>query len=716
MSRSIFAHSLVILVGLLLGASPLGGLVQAQEQEDEYHEPRRPRSLSQRLEQFRKDLLGDREAEEEDAEPVAPPRKPQSRMNSASRPNTNVKGHTVPSGPTSTRPTNPASRMVARERKPISEGVRVAAKPSNRETPFVEPVPERPTPANRNSDEPVIADETRPARLSSTSARPARKGGAFELPTPRVARSEQAEVPEGEDVEEQPFEEEIAEPAPPKSAGDGVLFTAKSPMLSVEATGPRKILVGREAQFNISLRNVGEVPASGVVVKVNIPAYAEVAAAEPSSGSAPAPATSEQPTTLEWKLDRLDVRGRETLSLKLVPRKSTPLDLGLQWTCMPETTQTVVEVQEPKLSLSLSGPREVFFGQSKIYKLTIANPGNGDAENVSVSLLPIGQSNDAPSNYRLGYLRAGDSKTIDIELTARQAGTLEIKAQAFGDNGLRAEVAEPVVVRRAQLKIAVGGSKVKYAGTPGIYRIRVANAGDAVAEGVELSVMLPPDAKFLKASGGGKHDDAGAKVVWQIGVLQPGDDHTYDVHCSLGSPGDNSVQAIVRAGDDLTASATTVTHVDALADLKLEVRDPQGPVPVGEDAKYEVIVRNRGTKAAEGIEIVSFFSEGLEATRVEGAEHQISPGQVVMKTIPSIGPGAEASVHVHCKSDRGGNLVFRAEVTCRNPGTKLAAEETTHFYGDDTAAEESVEDEATISEEPTPAAEEPESRYPTRAK
>jgi hypothetical protein len=132
------------------------------------------------------------------------------------------------------------------------------------------------------------------------------------------------------------------------------------------------------------------------------------------------------------------------------------------------------------------------------------------------------------------------------------------------------------------------------------------------------------------------------------------------------------------------ASASTVTKIEALADLTLEVHDPRGPVAVGSNAEYKVVVRNRGTKAAEGIDIVTFFSEGLEASQVVGAEHQVGTGQVAVRTIPTLAAGAEVTIGVTCQADRGGNLVFRAEVTCRNPGTKLAAEETTHFYGEET--------------------------------
>ena len=40
---------------------------------------------------------------------------------------------------------------------------------------------------------------------------------------------------------------------------------------------------------------------------------------------------------------------------------------------------------------------------------------------------------------------------------------------------------------------------------------------------------------------------------------------------------------------------------------------------------------------------------------------------------------------VHARADRSGNHVFRAEVVCQSLNTKLAAEEATHFYGDEAA-------------------------------
>jgi hypothetical protein len=95
---------------------------------------------------------------------------------------------------------------------------------------------------------------------------------------------------------------------------------------------------------------------------------------------------------------------------------------------------------------------------------------------------------------------------------------------------------------------------------------------------------------------------------------------------------------------------------------------------------YELRLWNRGSKAARNVEIVAFFSEGVEPVSVQGGTHRLGPGQVIFNAIPTLGVGDEVKFKIIAKADRQGNHVFRAEVQCHEAGTRLAAEETTHFY------------------------------------
>ena len=106
-----------------------------------------------------------------------------------------------------------------------------------------------------------------------------------------------------------------------------------------------------------------------------------------------------------------------------------------------------------------------------------------------------------------------------------------------------------------------------------------------------------------------------------------------------------------------------------------------------------------GHQECQKIDLVVFFSEGIEATNVQGGPHEIGRGQVFFKTIPFLAAGSETIYRVHARADRAANHVFRAEVVCETLQTKLAAEETTRFYGDeaaDTAAAPTTPDDVEL--------------------
>ena len=114
------------------------------------------------------------------------------------------------------------------------------------------------------------------------------------------------------------------------------------------------------------------------------------------------------------------------------------------------------------------------------------------------------------------------------------------------------------------------------------------------------------------------------------------------------------------ADDELAAATTAVTRVEAMADLRLDVKEPDGPVPVGEEAAYELRVRNRGTKDAQEVEILGFFSAGIEPVSAAGAAYRIGPGRVAFRPIASLAAGEEIKLTV-----RAGRR--RPATTCSAP-------------------------------------------------
>jgi len=482
-----------------------------------------------------------------------------------------------------------------------------------------------------------------------------------------------------------------------------LLMTQKSPAIEIESRGPRTIVVGKEETFEVHVRNTDDANANNVVVHIDVPRWAEVVSHNTSIGVARLDLGGRDNGQISWRLDQLAGQQRAKLTLKVIAKEAKPLAMGVTWSFTPLLTKMNIGVLEPKLTMSISGPQEVLFGETKVYKITLNNPGTGDAENVVVSLLPI-IAGDMAVESKVGTVPAGHQKEIEIELTARQAGHLDIRVKAVADGGLNAEGVEQVLVRRAKLQIVAQGPRMKYAGTTATYQVRVSNRGNAVAENVQVDITLPNQAKFVTASMGGKLNKQQQKVVWSVGSLLPGKESLLEVRCVLASAGVNQLQIDSRADGKVTASETAITQVKAIADLKLFVDDPQGPVAVGEDVVYTIRIINRGTKAAENIDMMVFFSNGIEPKSVQGGSSRIKPGQVAFGTLPRVGAGEELTFKITAAATQAGNHVCRTEVVCRNPKTRLANEETTLFYGQ---VEESIAtrpaNRPIITNTPTPA-------------
>lgn len=469
------------------------------------------------------------------------------------------------------------------------------------------------------------------------------------------------------------------------TGGDpNVLASNQTPVLTADIRGPKQILVGRESTYRVRLQNLSDVLAEGVVVTVKIPTGAEVVNSNATQGSVQPAGDPQSPGQLQWHLARLDRRGNETLELHLIPRESRPLELGVTWTLAPVASRAVVEVQEAKLNLEITGPTEVLFDKPQTFKLTISNPGTGIAENVKIDLIPPGGSQDTISSHSLGDLAAGTSQTLEVELTPREAGKMIVKAIANGDGGLTSDASKEIFCRKPELEVDWRGPATKYTGTLATYFIRVRNPGTAPAEDVVVSTTLPDGAEFTSASEGQSYDAARRAVTWHVGTLGPGDDNYMELKCVLKSAGKNMVKiSAANGGGDLTDAKTAETNVVAIADLKLDVTDPSGPVAVGAQATYEIHVRNRGASSAKEISVVALFSEGIEPEQAEGAQYSVSDGRVSFKTIDELAAGREAVLKIRAHAVQPGTHIFRAEVLCKDLEIKLAAEETTRFYADD---------------------------------
>jgi len=466
-------------------------------------------------------------------------------------------------------------------------------------------------------------------------------------------------------------------------AMDELLLSSKQPVIVSHVKGPRRILVGREATYQITLENTSNIKAEHIDAAVRIPEWAEIVEVTSTGGAVERIGEGANGDVFEWQLREIAAKSSATLRLRLIPRSGRPMQLGVQWSQAPVALEALVEVQEPKLEVDLSGPQEVLFGQAQRYRLILRNPGTGAAEQVEVQLIPPGGDEQSATTQTIGLLQPGEVKEIEIELTAREAGELVMQASAVAEGGLSAEVVKKVLCRKPELQIDWRGPDSKYAGTVSAYYLRVQNPGTAMTEPVTVTFELPKGSEFVSASEGYSLEKGGKMVRWQLAGLGVDEAQFLQVRCQMDQPGVSqfSVTAQIDSGE-LSDTKTIETQIVALADLKLEVTDPQGPLPLGDSAIYEIRVRNRGKTAAKGISIIGLFSTGIDPVSVEGAQYTEQDGRVIFHPIKSLPAGREIVLRIRAKAAQAGTHIFRAEVACQDLDIKLAAEETTRFFED----------------------------------
>ncbi|HIA19035.1 MAG TPA: hypothetical protein EYN70_06390 [Planctomycetaceae bacterium] len=457
------------------------------------------------------------------------------------------------------------------------------------------------------------------------------------------------------------------------------LLTSQTPAVLVKAEGPNEIHVGQTATYRIDVANHASESLEDFYVRLVLPAWIQLEESDASRGDLRRQEIADGSQVLIWKMPQMQSQAKEHWLVKLVPQQNKPFDLNVDWWVRPRSLQAGIRVVKPELQLAIRGPSEMIYGQTQMFTLSVTNPGNGDADNVSVILTP---GEDKPQ--WVGSIPAGGSRQLQFEISAAQAGSMQLRAVASADRQLQAEVDHLVTVRQPRLDLKVIGPARKYAGSLAKYQVILTNQGDAPANDILIRAGLPNGVTLIP--GEGQVDAANGTMAWQLGSLAANTERKFDFNCRLETAGDKTVQVSAEAELTNMVSSTTITEVTGVVDLKLIVNDPQGPQMIGEEVVYEVQILNRGSKTAEQIKLVTQFSDHLEPIRVAGGAAEIVPGQALFRPLQQLQPGQQVTLKIFAKASAAGSHRFRAELTSPDPETKLVQEEMTRFMKEPTGS------------------------------
>ncbi|MCA9137426.1 MAG: hypothetical protein KDB00_11725 [Planctomycetales bacterium] len=443
------------------------------------------------------------------------------------------------------------------------------------------------------------------------------------------------------------------------------------PGIRVITHGPSSVTIRQTHEFEIRVENRGSIDASGLMVRTVVPDWAEVKGQTSSRGSVENQELDDS-NRLVWSIDSLPAGTTEKMFVRLQARQSGMHKLDVDWTLIPQKSVAKIEVREPKLDLVIEGPEEVVYGESQTYKVRVLNPGDGIAANVVFTLSP---NSSTPQTQRIGDIPSGKEAQFEVELTAQDLGDLKIHGLAAGDLGLKAQAEKTILVSSADLEAVLAGPEMQYQNTDAMYHLQITNKGTATCKNIVANLALPPGVRYQGGIDIAKKH--GTKLSWEIESLPPGSSRDYELNCTMVSPGKQTFDFDAMGSAAGKATVALSTNVESIADLVMTIQDPAAPAPVGTEVVYEILIKNRGSRQAQGVRAIAQFSEGIEPRRIEGHTGQVLTGQVLFDPIETIRPGEEIRIRVIAEAETEGHHRFRTEI--RSGETVLVAEEATQY-------------------------------------
>ncbi|MBN9120831.1 MAG: DUF11 domain-containing protein, partial [Planctomycetes bacterium] len=329
------------------------------------------------------------------------------------------------------------------------------------------------------------------------------------------------------------------------------------PRIALTATCQEVCRAGEDAVFQIKVTNSGTGPAQNMVLR-----------AEMSEGL-----YFSQGPKLETKLANLPAGETKTLTLPLNAVKA-----GLQscsFTVTAEgsadaTAKASVNVVEPQLRITQTGPAKCLVRAEPTYEITLSNPGTAATDAITLhAVLPDGfdyvQASDAGAfsatnravSWKLPGLPAGGTKAVAVKLRAAAAGDVVLRTMAVAapeagvtPAGAGGKPAGRALEAKAETAVkAEGVAAVRFdvkglenpveVGKDAVYEIRITNQGTGACTNVQVMAAMAENTTFSGANGPTTVKAQGQTLVFDpIATLPVKGEMVYTVRVRGNAPGD----------------------------------------------------------------------------------------------------------------------------------------------------------------------------------
>ncbi len=332
---------------------------------------------------------------------------------------------------------------------------------------------------------------------------------------------------------------------------------------------------------------------------------------------------------------------------------------------------------EGDITIEKSAPQEIKLGTTTEYTINYANTSGGGVNGLIIrEELPEGfafeSSTPEPTSqdgnvltFRMNEMRDGDTGSITIKGTPQQLGDLQACTYYEFDRGICSVLSVVNPELRLTKSLASEGPFSVCTPVEMVYVLK--NEGDTAASDVLLFDELPEGMMFA---------ESGERTMeMEVGDLAAGKSMEQRVMVKAERPASFGSYAIAKS----ELGEVKSERIEAeFAAPKLEISaQPARPFTyVGEDARFQLTIRNTGSVAADRAVLAAAAGQGAEVTNIYVSDDQRGDDDKIM--LGTLQPGQSTTVYVDVSTPDEAAVVKLGAVTqavCRDSGAELARAE-----------------------------------------
>jgi uncharacterized repeat protein (TIGR01451 family) len=465
------------------------------------------------------------------------------------------------------------------------------------------------------------------------------------------------------------------------------------PKVSLSIAAPKVASLNATYPVTVSLENESGAGSKDVQVKVTLSDGATLAKSEPP------PVRQDANGALYFAVPPVGGKTNQSVMLDVKPARLgqvTVIADAVTTDGMQATHKATTKIDQGRLQVAIEAPPVALTAEPIPFKVAVTNSGATPAENVNVwAQFDNGLTYPSPQNpveLSAGTIGPGQTKMIDLPLTAKVPGHFAVRANATGDGNLSAR-ANPVGVdvKRAELTATAAGPKMVYLNQEFDWTITVGNLSETPVSNTVVRAKIPPEVRVTAASDGGKVGPG--TIEWKVSDLKPNEQRAIKVSATalkLTAKASLSVSVVADVvngtqlvGDPLAAKADSAVAIIGTPALVLNVATPPATLEVGKTLTYQIQVKNQGTVSARTVDVTAYVPAELKAVQGTGpnAARVDATGKVTFPTVDELKPGATLTLTVQAQGAQLGDARFRAEVKAAHLTKALQEEQSTKVTG-----------------------------------